>query len=495
MTIADPVIELDNAVATARLLADEVGAPPPLVQGRYELRATLGRGAHGLVCEALDRQLRRPVALKLLPLLRPRAAEDAVREAQTLAQFDHPNIVRIFDVGQAHEVAGHRVELVYVVMELLKGTNLRHWSAGRPGLSAVREVFLAAGEGLAAAHERGFVHGDFKPENVVIDARGHVRVVDFGLARWGGGAVPAGEPIGTALTLTQGPRGTPGYIAPEVFASRIDARSDQYSFAISLWEAASGRMPSLDDLERSAATLPPALARLLTRACASEPGARFPSMRALLAELRAIELDVPFPAAPAPRIAPWWARPGVLLGGTATILGLGLFLTLGAPAAEEQPAPPSSPSGGSPAPKCPELSTVAGTWSFSTSVQWAAEDRFLGEHGYYWLEVQPDQACRAVFLVRKHGDSSAPKYRNLWQDRVVATARASGGVVSVTLDTWLGKNRPLDGSDTHRDGLHYVYSLRWTDGRLEGDWQMTDSKTGDPVMRGVLTGARDATRR
>lgn len=494
MTTADPVIELDNAIATARLLAEEIGAPPPLIQERYELRAPLGHGAHGLVWEAFDRHLKRPVALKLLPLQRPRAIEYAVREAQTLAQFDHPNIVRIFDVGQASEVAGLRVDLVFVVMELLKGTNLRHWLAERQELSVVREVFLAAGEGLAAAHERGFIHGDFKPENVVIDGRGHVRVVDFGLARWGGGEVADAGPIGTSRTLTQGPRGTPGYIAPEVFASRIDERSDQYSFATSLWEAVSGRLPSSEELATSGATLPPALARLLTRARADDPGSRFPSMRELLAELRTVDLSAPTVALPHPRSPPWWARPGVLFfAGATTLGGLAAFLSQGEPAAGQRPA--DTRSAGKPPSACSDLPAIAGSWKFTTSVQWAAEDRFVGEHGFYWLEVQPDQDCRAVFLVRKHGDSSAPNYRNVWQDRVTATAsRADGGTFAVTLDTWLGKNRPLDGSDTHRDGLHYIYSLRWTGDRLEGDFQMIDRSTGDPVMRGVLTGTRDGAR-
>jgi hypothetical protein len=492
---ADPVIELDNAIATARLLADEIGAAPPLLQGRYELRATLGRGAHGLVCEALDRHLRRPVALKLMPLQGPRAADYAVREAQTLAQFDHPNIVRIFDVGQATEVAGHRVDLVFVVMELLQGTNLRRWLTERQGLAAVREVFLAAGEGLAAAHARGFVHGDFKPENVVIDSSGHVRVVDFGLARWGGGEVPAGESVGTARTLTQGPRGTPGYIAPEVFASRIDARSDQYSFGISLWEAVLGRMPTLGESERSGVTLPAGLRRLLERACDGDPASRFPSMQQLLAELRAVDLSPPIAAAPPMRTPPWWARPGaVFLASASALGGLAVFMSQGDSVGE----PPVSKAvvAAGVAPACSEIENIAGEWSFTTSVQWASEQRFVGEHGYYWLEVRPDGGCRAVFLVRKHGDSSAPKYRNIWQDRVVSTATwGTGGAIAASLDTWLGKNRPLDGSDTHRDGLHYRYSLRWAGDRLEGDWEMLDSKTGAQAMRGVLTGIRGATKR
>ena len=165
MSIQDPVIDLDNTIATAYMLVAQIGAAPPIIQGRYELRRTLGRGANGLVCEALDRHLQRFVALKLVPLRDARTATNAAREAQTLAQFDHANIVRIHDVGQASDISGLRVDLVYVVMELLKGANLRHWAAEQRSQRAILDVFLAAGEGLAAAHEQGFVHGDFKPKS------------------------------------------------------------------------------------------------------------------------------------------------------------------------------------------------------------------------------------------------------------------------------------------------------------------------------------------
>ena len=140
MSIQDPVIDLDNTIATAYMLVAQIGAAPPIIQGRYELRRTLGRGANGLVCEALDRHLQRFVALKLVPLRDARTATNAAREAQTLAQFDHANIVRIHDVGQASDISGLRVDLVYVVMELLKGANLRHWAAEQRSQRAILDV-------------------------------------------------------------------------------------------------------------------------------------------------------------------------------------------------------------------------------------------------------------------------------------------------------------------------------------------------------------------
>jgi hypothetical protein len=159
-------------------------------------------------------------------------------------------------------------------------------------------------------------------------------------------------------------------------------------------------------------------------------------------------------------------------------------------AARKSPAQPGAAASGTSA--CPELAAIAGDWSFTTVVEWSAGERYADARGFYWLEVKPQAGCQALFQVRKHGDSGQPNYKNLWQDRVTASVFRVDGATKVELDTWLGKNRPLDGSDTRRDGLHYVYSLRWRDGRLEGDWQMTEGAA--PVMRGTLSGVRGTTK-
>ena len=492
MSIQDPVIDLDNTIATAYMLVAQIGAAPPIIQGRYELRRTLGRGANGLVCEALDRHLQRHVALKLVPLRDARTATNAAREAQTLAQFDHANIVRIHDVGQASDISGLRVELVFVVMELLKGANLRHWAAEQRGKREILEVFLAAGEGLAAAHEQGFVHGDFKPENVVIDERGRVRVVDFGLARWGGEAMAQAGTFEMNRTLTQGPRGTPGYIAPEVFLARGDARSDQYAFAVSLWELLLGRMPferpgevSAPDLERSAASLPAPVVRALQRASAADPVARFPSMRALLAALRAGDETTLAPTTPA---RGRWRAPaagGLLVGGAL----LGGYALLWLPEEPEldvvaqpvvEPVPPAV---------CPELAAIVGTWDYTTSVMWAAEAKFLGEQGYYRVTVTAEADCRAAFHVEKHGDSGKPRYGENLEDRLITSVTPTAdGAVEVTLDLRLAK-RSQRSAGGQRSGLHYRHTLSWAGGQLRGDWSFVQAKTRAPEMRGLLVGA------
>lgn len=508
MSAHDPVIELDNAIATAYMLAPQIGAAPPLINGRYELRRTLGRGANGLVCEALDRHLQRAVALKLVPLRDARTAHSAAREAQTLAQFDHANIVRIHDVGQASDVAGLRIEVVYVVMELLKGADLRRWAEGRPGPRAVLDVLLAAGEGLAAAHEQGFIHGDFKPENVVIDDRGRVRVVDFGLARWGGdAAVPAGA-VGTARTLTQGPRGTPGYIAPEVFSGRLDARSDQFSFAVTLWELLLGRMPfdrsgetSAADLERSAAGLAAPLARTLRRACAADPAARFGSMRELLAALRDPDEQDLGDELPVPTGR--WRLPlaGGLFAGAALLGGFALFSpndraaprAAATPTTATTPPPPdaSVTAAASASPSCPEVAAITGTWDYTSAVMWAADARFLDERGFYRVEVTPGQGCRADFHVVKHGDSSKPRYGENLEDRVLAdVARAADGAIEVMLDLRLAK-LSQSSAGGQRSGLHYRQTLSWTGRQIRGDFAFVQAKTRAPELRGLLVGAAE----
>lgn len=297
MPIHDPVIRLDNAIAIACMLAAESAAPPPTLKGRYRLGRTLGRGAHGLVCEAHDGHLDRDVAVKLVPTPDARTAESVVREARALAKFNHPNIVQIHDIDHVSVVGEEAIEVAFVVMELLAGTNLRHWSAEQPGPLAIFTALLAAGEGLAAAHEQRFVHGDFKPENVVVAGRRGVCVVDFGLAHLGDDEA--------ARTRTLGPRGTPGYIAPEVFVARGDARSDQYAFAASLWELLLGRLPfarpgevAPSDLAHSRASIPAPVVRALLRAVAADPRARFPSMRELLAALHLVDTAAFVPAEP-----------------------------------------------------------------------------------------------------------------------------------------------------------------------------------------------------
>jgi tetratricopeptide (TPR) repeat protein len=231
--------------------------------GRFVLRRPLGSGGMGVVYEAHDPELHREVALKLVPVPAD-GAEGALTEARALARLAHPNVVPIYDVG----VDG---AYVYLVMELVRGETLKRWVRDRKPREVVK-AYLQAGEALAAAHDQGVVHRDFKPANAIMGADGRVRVVDFGLA----------FQVADGPTEARQPRvaGTPRYMAPEQAAGGpVTAASDQFSFCVSLAEAF-GATP-----ESPRTTLPRWLDRIVARGTAPTPAARFPTMRALLKEL------------------------------------------------------------------------------------------------------------------------------------------------------------------------------------------------------------------
>ncbi|MCB9561907.1 MAG: serine/threonine protein kinase [Kofleriaceae bacterium] len=218
---------------------------------RYEIVAWLGAGGMGVVYEAFDPELRRRVALKLVRAIRPGATWEArlLREAQAMAQLSHPAVVPVFDVGSYD--GG-----VFVAMELVDGGTLKGWlQAERRSWRAALTTLIAAGRGLAAAHAAGLVHRDFKPDNVLVGKDGRVRVTDFGLARIaaadtdgddGGADVDRARPAAGVADVLSRPgaiAGTPAYMAPETAAGVADARSDQFAFCVTLYEALYGERP------------------------------------------------------------------------------------------------------------------------------------------------------------------------------------------------------------------------------------------------------------
>ncbi|MCB9565427.1 MAG: serine/threonine protein kinase [Kofleriaceae bacterium] len=294
-----------DVVTVADADGGDVDAPPRL--GSFELGRRLGEGGMGVVFEARDTLLDRRVALKLL---RPGAGGEVararlVREAQALARLSHPNVVTVYQVA----ISG---DLVFAAMELIDGTDLRAWLTTRRPWREVVDVFLAAGRGLAAVHALGLVHRDFKPANVLIDGAGRVKVGDFGLvglverAAAGGDGGDAADTADTAdtdgsedgaaataadrgdraalpggaLTVTGSAMGTPAYMAPEQRrGGDVDARADQYSFAMSLAEALAGRRcVGPGDL----ADVPARLRPILARALAPDAADRYPAMGPLL---------------------------------------------------------------------------------------------------------------------------------------------------------------------------------------------------------------------
>ena len=218
-------------------------APAPPLAGRqigsYRIVSLLGAGAMGEVYRARDDRLGRDVAIKILPAAFSHDADRLRRfqqEARAAGQLNHPNIMAVYDVGE-HEGAP------YLVCELLDGDPLRRRVDGRP-LPARRalEYGRQIAEGLAAAHDQGIVHRDLKPENVFVTKTGHVKILDFGLAKLTGGGPPGGD----ALVTEEGTQagvvlGTPSYMSPEqARGAPADHRSDIFSLGTMLHEMVSG---------------------------------------------------------------------------------------------------------------------------------------------------------------------------------------------------------------------------------------------------------------
>jgi eukaryotic-like serine/threonine-protein kinase len=276
--------------------------------GRYFVIAKLGSGGMGVVYSAYDPDLERKVALKLLladsGLEVGEARTRLMREAQALARISHPNLLTIYDVGAFGEG-------VFLAMEHVDGGTLRTWlrKARRPW-RALLKPFLAAGEGLSAAHAAGLVHRDFKPDNVLIAKDGRIRVSDFGLVRQPAGGSGrsvslADLPVASQPWETPSTRagvGTPRYMSPEQFHGLpVDARSDQFSFCVALYEALFAELPfegnSSAEIQLSKfegkfrppppnSRVPQRIRLALLRGLSPDPDRRFPSLDALLAVLR-----------------------------------------------------------------------------------------------------------------------------------------------------------------------------------------------------------------
>ncbi|MEM9456757.1 MAG: serine/threonine-protein kinase [Myxococcota bacterium] len=270
--------------------------------GRYVVLDRVGQGGMGVVFAAFDPGLDRKVALKLLHSDGPDGRRRMLREAQMLAKLDDPNVITVHDVG---EHAGR----VFIAMEFVDGQTLTRWQQARERpMTEILAVYLRAGRGLAAAHDRGLVHRDFKPDNVMVDERERVRVMDFGLARSQEASSSRSDDHtirldpswSLAATATEGERGlgTPAYMSPEQWARRrTDARCDQFSFCVALFEALYGQRPFVGktmaelavcvlegrlSVPRGMPGVPTWLDQTLRRGLAVEPDDRFASMHELL---------------------------------------------------------------------------------------------------------------------------------------------------------------------------------------------------------------------
>jgi len=220
----------------AQLASDEPALRPGMLVGPYQINAVIARGGMGIVYQATDTRLDRQVALKMLaPLGGPDELRVVrfLREARITASLDHPNIVKVYDVG-THDGQP------FMVIELLDGETLRNrLDRGPVAESDVRRLGIEMAQGLVAAHAAGLAHRDLKPENVFLTRAGVIKILDFGIAKLAPEAVPRAS---GASTLTGILLGTAGYLAPEQIQGRAaDGRADLFALGSILFEMLTGQ--------------------------------------------------------------------------------------------------------------------------------------------------------------------------------------------------------------------------------------------------------------
>ncbi|MBK9035379.1 MAG: serine/threonine protein kinase [Myxococcales bacterium] len=424
MASADDAADLDSSTPTA-VAEGEVGsmgsllrgvastgaeatlAPGTLLGDQYRIERAVGRGGMGVVYLATDQRLGRQVAIKLGAARSSGALARLAREAAALAKLSHPNVVVVHQVGE-HD------QRVFLAMEYVDGGTAREWLGRGPRTwRAIVALYAAAGDGLAAAHAAGLIHRDFKPDNVLVGADQRPRVADFGLVRAialaeDAGADPArtgdtGDTADLDATRVGAILGTPAYMPPEQLAgAEVDARADQFAFCASLWEALCGIRPFggatpaavKSSIESSAPALGEAGARVrgvprhvlaaLRRGLQPDRAARWPSVAALVAELRRD------PAARRRRL-------GLVAGGAAVAVAIAVPLALRA----SRTPPPCTDS----------AAALAATWSparaatlaTALGAEWPALAPKIEAYARAWQLGHRD-ACRATRVARSQSE-------------------------------------------------------------------------------------------
>lgn len=268
--------------------------------GKYQVLGLLGQGAMGIVYKALDPDINRKVAIKVIRF--DRISEDTekteiirrfIREAQAAGKLVHPNIITVYDVGRVKD-------LTYIVMQLIEGQSLKKALAGGKIWTPAQVVplMIQLCEALDYAHAQGIVHRDIKPANILLDMTGRPYILDFGVARV------------EMSTLTQSGSivGTPSYMAPEqVMGKKIDTRADIFSLGVMLYEMLTGKRPfegdhittvvykiiheDPPDLLECRQGLPPGFGAIVNKALAKDPECRYRNCRELREDLARVPVD------------------------------------------------------------------------------------------------------------------------------------------------------------------------------------------------------------
>ncbi len=407
---------------------EETRAPPAQVLdlpkgtelGRYVVLERLGQGGMGVVFTAYDPRLHRRIAIKLLHpgerQSKATASQDAqarlVREAQALAQLSHPNIISVFDVGTFQDQ-------VFMAMELVDGESLRaRLKRSRPSWREAVGIFRQAGEGLRAAHAAGLVHRDFKPDNMLLANSGRVFVMDFGLARaevQGTGEVdlaaslleaaasPVLDPqqnyLDTPLSRAGVVSGTLPYLAPEQLTAAVaDARTDQFSFCVALYETLYGVRPFSSAAGKDRWSIPPRppdvavpawLRQLVLKGLSIKPEERFSSMDALLAQLG---------RDPAAR----WRRAGWAAAAVATLAAVGVSVARRGPPPCQDVAAPLAAVWGEPQAAALRAAFLA-TGHPSAEALWTTTAATLKAYAGGWSQMRAE-SCEATRVLGAQSD-------------------------------------------------------------------------------------------
>ncbi|HEX2712716.1 MAG TPA: serine/threonine-protein kinase, partial [Candidatus Acidoferrales bacterium] len=275
--------------------------------GRFAIRARLGAGGMGEVYHAEDTRLKRSVALKrIAPQLKAdqNYRQRFLREAQYASGLTNQNVAGVYDVL---EESGE----IFLVMEYVEGRTLRQRLAEPLGIGELLGIALQCAGALAAAHERGIVHHDIKPENIMLTPAGEVKILDFGVAK----KLPrADDATLDTTTSTKAFSGTLAYMAPEVLLQKEpDQRADIFSLGVVLYEALSGRQPFMADnflatsdkvlheipapLRSFNSKVPAELERIVAKMLAKDPAERYTTAADLLVDLRAAQRAMTHPGA------------------------------------------------------------------------------------------------------------------------------------------------------------------------------------------------------
>ena len=284
--------------AAAMFCEDEVELTKGQLIGSYRIETQLGAGGMGEVYLAEDTKLDRKVAIKFLPSYLEHdelAKQRLIREAKAAAKLDHPNICAVYEVKE-------EADRCFIVMQYVAGGTLGDRIKNQKlDLCEALDICIQVVEALAEAHSRGIIHRDVKPGNIMLTARRHVKVLDFGLAKFvGSGEVDQSDVRRQSMLSRAGERpGTPPYMSPEqVKGVALDARSDLFAAGVILYECLTGERPFSGNNDREILNqvirfyppppsklnpnVPPELDRIVLKALAKKPSARYQSAGNLL---------------------------------------------------------------------------------------------------------------------------------------------------------------------------------------------------------------------